>query len=186
MPFDAPTYHTLSAMITPAIFLTANGSLIISTSNRMSRIVDRIRVLNDLGDRLCRGTTDFDYVEDRVAHVQDQITRLVWRGDRIRYALTALYLGFGTFAGTSLTLAIDVWTGNRLVGLPTTLALLGVGLMLFACLNMVREAFEALRSNRREIGFFRDLHDRRRCGGGKGGDSTAAPGSDGGGGGGTR
>ncbi len=47
-------YATLSAMITPAIFLTANGSLIISTSNRMSRIVDRIRVLNDLGDRIGR------------------------------------------------------------------------------------------------------------------------------------
>ena len=50
MPIDPPSYATLSAMITPAIFLTANGSLIISTSNRMSRVVDRIRVLNDLGD----------------------------------------------------------------------------------------------------------------------------------------
>ena len=54
-------YDTLTAMITPAIFLTANASLIISTSNRMSRVVDRIRVLNDLVDRLGRGTTDLDY-----------------------------------------------------------------------------------------------------------------------------
>jgi hypothetical protein len=148
-------------MITPAIFLTANGSLIISTSNRMSRIVDRIRVLNDLGDQLCRGGTDLDFPEERLAHVQDQLARLIWRSDRIRYALTALYLAFGAFAGTSLTLAIDVWTGNRLVALPTLLAVLGVGLMLFACVNMVREAFAALRSTRREIGFYRDLHARR-------------------------
>src|SRR3954466_11755211 len=84
---DLDVYAALSAMITPAIFLTANGSLIISTSNRMSRIVDRIRVLNDLGDRLCRGATEFDYVDERVAHVRDQITRLVWRSDRIRHAL---------------------------------------------------------------------------------------------------
>jgi hypothetical protein len=162
--FASPSYAVLSAMITPAIFLTANGSLIISTSNRMSRIVDRIRVLNDLADKLCRGVTDLDFTEDRLAHVQDQLNRLVLRGDRIRYALTALYLAFGAFAGTSLTLAIDVWTGNLLVFLPTLLAVLGVGLMLFACVNMVREAFEALRSNRLEIGFFRDLHNRRSAG----------------------
>jgi hypothetical protein len=151
-------------MITPAIFLTANGSLIISTSNRMSRIVDRIRVINDLTDRLCRGETDLDFVPERLAHAQEQLDHLIWRSDRIRYALTALYLAFGAFAGTSLALAIDVWIGNLLVALPTLLAVLGVGLMLFACVNMVREAFEALKSNRQEIGFFRALHERRKAG----------------------
>src|SRR5262249_16431868 len=80
----SPSYAVLSAMITPAIFLTANGSLIISTSNRMSRVVDRIRVLNDLGDRLCRGGADFDFSRERLEHVQAQLNRLVWRGDRIR------------------------------------------------------------------------------------------------------
>src|SRR3954452_9404857 len=144
-------YETLSAMITPAIFLTANGSLIISTSNRMSRVVDRIRVLNDLGDKLGRGATDLDYVPDRLSHVQDQLDRLVWRGDRIRYALTALYLALGAVAGARLNLGFDVWTGNRLVALPTLLAILGVALMLFACVNLVREAMEALQSNRLEI-----------------------------------
>ena len=161
MPIATPSYATLSAMITPAIFLTANGSLIISTSNRMARVVDRIRVLNDLGDKLCRGVSDLDYIKDRLAHVQDQLDRLVWRGDRIRFALAALYLALGAFAGTSLTLAIDVWTGNRIVGLPTFLAIVGVGLMLFACVNMVREALNALRGNQLEIRFYRDLHERR-------------------------
>ena len=96
--------------------------------------------------------------------MQDQLDRLVARGNRIRCALTSLYLAFGAFAGTSLTLAIDTWTGNLLVALPTLLAVFGVGLMLFACVNMVREAFDALKSNRLEIGFFRDLHDRRSAG----------------------
>jgi hypothetical protein len=162
MPIAPPSYATLSAMITPAIFLTANGSLIISTSNRMSRVVDRIRVLNDLGDKLCRGGTDLDFTQERLAHVQDQLNRLVFRGDRIRYALMALYLAFGAFVGTSLALALDVWTGNRLVALPTFLAVVGVILMLFACVNLVREAMEALRSNRLEIRFYRDLHERRQ------------------------
>jgi Protein of unknown function (DUF2721) len=160
-----PDYGILSAMITPAIFLTADGSLIISTSNRMSRIVDRIRVLNDLGDKLCRGATDLDYIADRLEQVHDQLRRLEWRGDRIRFALTALYLAFGAFVGTSLTLALVVRADGILGvlgGLPTLLAVLGVGLMLFACVNLVREALEALRSNRLEIRFYRELHERRQ------------------------
>ena len=65
MPFEPSNYATLSAMITPALFMSANASLIISTSNRMSRIVDRIRVLNDRGDEMCRGDSNLDFLQDR-------------------------------------------------------------------------------------------------------------------------
>lgn len=163
MPIASPSYATLSAMITPAIFLTANGSLIISTSNRMSRVVDRLRVLNELGDKICRGVTDFDYLPDRLAHVHDQQDRLVWRSDRIRYALTMLYLAFGSFVGTSLALALDVLVKYRLTAVPSLLAVLGVALMMGSCFNLVREALEALRSNREEVRFYRDLHRRRQA-----------------------
>src|ERR1700761_4624130 len=81
LPLASPNYATLSAMITPAIFLTANGSLIISTSNRMSRVVDRIRVLNDRGDELCRGDSRLDFIIDRREHVADQLDRLERRSD---------------------------------------------------------------------------------------------------------
>lgn len=165
MPAGPTTYATLSAMITPAIFLTANGSLIISTSNRMARVVDRIRVLNELSDRISRRGTDLDYATDRLAHIHDQIDRLMWRSDRIRYALVALYLALGAFVGTSLALAIDVLLDNNLVALPTGLAVLGVLLLLFACVNLVREALEALWGNRLEIRFFRALHERRQADG---------------------
>ncbi len=148
-------------MITPAIFLTANASLIISTSNRMSRVVDRIRVLNDLVDKLGRGVSDLDYVADRVEHLRDQLRRLEWRNDRIRYALTTLYIAFTTFVGTSLSLALDAFLGNRLVAVPSLLAVAGVGLLLFASVNLALEALEALRTNRLEIRFYRQLFDRR-------------------------
>lgn len=108
MTFAPPSYTTLSAMITPAIFLTANGSLIISTSNRMARAVDRIRDLNELSDKICRGESRLDYAHERVVHVHAQLDRLVWRGDRIRLALVMLYLAFGAFVLTSLALAVDV------------------------------------------------------------------------------
>jgi hypothetical protein len=160
---DPMNYEILSAMITPALFMTANGSLIISTSNRMSRIVDRIRVLNDLGDALSRGALDLDFVPERRAHLADQLRRLERRGSRIRIALTFLYLAFASFVGTSLTLALDVLLKSRLRALPTSLAVVGVTLLLGACINLVREALEALQSNRLEICFYRELQARREA-----------------------
>lgn len=177
MPLEPTTYAALSAMITPAIFMTANGSLIISTSNRMSRIVDRIRVLNDRGDDLCRGASSIDFVPERLAHFADQTTRLQQRSDRIRYALTMLYMAFACFVGTSLTLAVDVMLSNRLAALPTALSVAGVILLLLSNVNLVREAHAALKGNRLETQFFRDLQARREAAAtcGPGGGSAGPP-----------
>src|SRR4051812_12750323 len=154
MSVSPPNYTTLTAMITPALFMTANGSLIISTSNRMSLVVDRIRVLNDLGDSLCRGATELDFVQERWAHLAEQLRHLEWRSDRVRYALTMLYLAFGCFVGTSLMLALDVLFRNHLVAVPTLLAVTGVTLLLGASINLVREARRALLTNRLEVRFY--------------------------------
>jgi hypothetical protein len=161
MPVAPDNYLTLSAMITPALFMTANGSLIISTSNRMSRIVDRIRVLNDLADALGRGAADLDFPAERREHIEDELRRLQWRAARIRNALSLLYLAFGAFVGTSLTLAIDVLLSNRLVAVPTGLAIVGVCLLLGASVNLVAEARAALRGNRQEIVFYERLQRLR-------------------------
>jgi Protein of unknown function (DUF2721) len=161
MQITSTTYGALTAMITPAIFMTANASLIISTSNRMSRVVDRIRVLNDSADKIDRGVSTLDLPTERLDHIHDQMRRLEQRSDRLRFALTALYLAFTLFVGTSLTLAIDVLLQNWLIALPTSLAVVGVGLLMFASVNLVLEALEALRSNRLETQFYRDLRRHR-------------------------
>jgi hypothetical protein len=161
MPVFPENYTALTAMITPALFMTASGSLIISTSNRMSRIVDRIRQLNELADSLSRGLTDLDFPAERLDHIGDQLERLVWRSDRIRLALTLLYLAMATFVGTSLTMAIDALIGNYLTALPTTLAIAGVALLLVSSVQLTREARAALRSNRVEIDFYRGLRTQR-------------------------
>lgn len=158
---SAADYATLSAMITPALLLTANGSLVISTSNRMSRVVDRTRVLNDLCDNVVRGKTDLDYVTERLEHWQDQIERLIRRGDHIRYALILLYGAISVFVCTSLAIAADVTFGNRMPAVPTITAVAGVIMMFCACVNLLQEALEAFRSNRLEVRFFREIRARR-------------------------
>ena len=154
-------YATLTAMITPALFMTATASLIISTSNRMSRIVDRIRVQIGMADRLDRGLTDLDYPGERRRSVEDELETLVWRSARVRVALTLLYLALSAFVGTSLTLAVDVLLGSRVRGLPTLMAVVGVGFLLAASVNLTREAHRALRSSHDEVRFHHDLLARR-------------------------
>jgi hypothetical protein len=161
MPIVPENYETLSAMITPALFMTATGSLIISTSNRVSRIVDRIRQLNQEGDDLSRGLKDVDYPEDRLVHVSVQLDRMVTRSDRVRTALTLLYLAMSMFVGTSLTVALVTILGGSLLFIPTTMAILGVSLMLAACIQLLRETHIALRNNRLEILFHQKLRNMR-------------------------
>ena len=150
-------YSALAAMISPALFLTATGSLIISTSNRMSRIADRLRTLGEKADQIDRGESKLDFPAQRLQHIHEQLERLVWRGDRVRSALTMLYAALAAFIGTSLTLALDVLF-NRLFGIiPTALAVAGVSLLLISSLELVREAWASIRSNRHEVDFFREL-----------------------------
>jgi hypothetical protein len=162
MPTSLPINSTLAAMISPALFMTATGSLIISTSNRMSRIIDRVRSLNSHADELTRGESKLDFPELRLAHILNEIELQVWRSERVRWSLTLLYLALSLFVGTSLAMAFDVLLGNTFGALPTALAIGGVSLLMFASVQLSREAHAALRGNQMEIRFYQSLRDRRR------------------------
>lgn len=43
----SPELAVLTSMITPAVLISACGALILSTSVRLGRVVDRVRVLSD-------------------------------------------------------------------------------------------------------------------------------------------
>jgi uncharacterized NAD-dependent epimerase/dehydratase family protein len=163
MPGVTDSYEALSAMIAPALFLTGTGSLVISTSNRMSRIVDRVRTLNDEYDRLMRGKLDVDMIEERAEHMQGELARLIGRSNRIRVALILLYFSLCSFASTSLLLGLDVVTGHRIIVVPTLVAVAGVGSLLISTGFLLAEALTAMRTYRLDIAFYQELHERRRA-----------------------
>lgn len=162
MPLTLTNFDTLSAMIAPALFLTASGSLIISTSNRLARIADRVRVLCNTLDQLSRDPGTLDFVEDRLELTQELLNRMAKRNEHIRFALTYLYFALASFAATSLSLAVNVWLGDRISLVPTALAVLGVVLLVAACARLSGEALLTLRGEDREIQFYRDLLSKRR------------------------
>ena len=48
------TIEFLTAMITPALLISATGSLVLSTSTRLGRVVDRVRSLSDRVEELAK------------------------------------------------------------------------------------------------------------------------------------
>jgi hypothetical protein len=157
----ATIYETVTAMIAPALFLTATASLMISTVTRIARIVDRIRALVAMCDRSRRGDEVLDFSEERRKHATEELRSLQRRSDRAIAAVTLLHAAFGCFAATSMAIAIDSMAGHRIASVPTLFAIAGVALLLAASVNLVVEARTALRSNDLEVQFFFELERLR-------------------------
>jgi len=153
-------HETVAAMIAPALFLTATGSLLISTANRIGRIVDRIRTVVN---RCESGELErLDCPEERRRHALEELSHLHTRSNRVSQAVTMLYVAFGAFVMTSMMIAIDSFTGHHLAILPVLFAVAGVSLLLVACVHLVLEARNSLKGNDREVQFFHDLEALRK------------------------
>jgi hypothetical protein len=92
----------VQSMVTPAVMISACGLLLLSMSNKLARIVDRIRGLNtedrDNGARM---------ESVRRLSIRNQIDLLVRRADHLRHACGLLYLAVAVFAVTSLCIGLS-------------------------------------------------------------------------------
>ena len=122
-------YAILTAMLAPALLMAATASLLVSANARLARVVDRLRAL----------IVSWEYDAPDRAERDDQIGRHRRRAHLVLRACQLLYGALGAFVGTSLSLAVDAFTGNRLVLLPTVLALVGVLFLLVASIVMGSE-----------------------------------------------
>lgn len=136
-------YAVLTAMLAPAFFLTATASLLMSANNRLSRVIDRLRVvLKELEE-----SVDAEYravLEQRIL-IQRRRSLLILRGSQL------LYVAISCFVGTSLTVAGDAFVGYRFGAAPTVLAVLGVLAMFAASLFLAREATLAVAAVNEEM-----------------------------------
>lgn len=140
---DPHHYAVISAMITPAFFLTATGSLLISSNNRLARVVDRMR-------------KEIDHLRDTApgalrSELENRIGVHRKRSYLVLASLRMLYAALSAFVCTSIGIAADAFFGYRLGFLPTVLAVLGVLLMFAASLCLGQEARLSLRMLDREL-----------------------------------
>src|SRR5688572_2947534 len=70
----------LTAMITPAVLISASGTMILSTSTRLGRVVDRVRSLSDRLEELSHGhPAKTEFLEERRAMLFNQLDKLTSR-----------------------------------------------------------------------------------------------------------
>lgn len=148
----ASAAEVLGAMITPAVLLSASGTLVMSTSTRLVRVVDRVRALATEAEKLKgEGASGMRY-----DLIKDQLPRLSNRLVLLRAALSGLYLAIGLLVLTSLMVGfvqLFHWEMGNWLGIAC--GLLGTGALLYASGLLVREAHQAVASNLKEIEYLK-------------------------------
>ncbi len=149
----------LPSMITPAVLISACGTLIFSTSARLGRIFDRVNVMKGEIEAMADGISS--YPEERLKHLKDQIILQRKRATLIHKAMSALYTATALFIASSLGIAVNVAYGYpEQAWIPTLLALIG-GLFLFvASAFLLYESRFNLRFVNRSIEFIEFLEQK--------------------------
>ncbi len=148
------TIEFLTAMITPALLISATGSLVLSTSTRLSRVIDRVRELEvRLSDLIM--TDDKNSVPlyskrlDTIVNLLDKVTtRARW----LQKAMQMFYYGLGFFIFTSLTIAVagifDVYRW-----LPIPIGVIGIIFLFLGSILLFRESRMATATVNAEMDF---------------------------------
>jgi hypothetical protein len=158
--------EVLGAMLTPAVLISACGSLVISTSNRLSRVVDRFRQLAHDAEPLEEGADapssapPLAPLDARRRQAREQFDLLARRAILLRAALTRLYVAIGLLVATSLGVALLLLAGADVAWLPVSTALVGGGALFHASWLLIREARLAVDANLNEIDFARSRLSR--------------------------
>ncbi len=140
-------------MITPAVLISASGTLVLSTSNRLTRIVDRVRVLAVEAEGVLASSDVDAVIAPRMELIERQIPRLSARVALLRTALTALYVAIGLLVTTSLAVGIDALFAWAHPWVPVSLGLGGASALLGASVLLIREARLAIGSTIEEMAY---------------------------------
>ena len=120
----------LTSMITPAVLISACGTLLFSTSARLGRIFDRVNMLKSELESVLAGNVTFP--DERMDFLNSQLSTQRIRAALIQKALASLYIATALFISSSLAIALNVaYGGQETTWIPIIIALSG-GLFLFA------------------------------------------------------
>jgi hypothetical protein len=150
-------------MITPAVLISAGGTLVLSTSNRLSRVVDRVRTLASDVERLRSApessapVVPATHLANRKRLISSQLRDLSQRAIWLRAAIASLYVAIAFLIATSIGVGIFTALGLDYAWLPITLGMAGTGCLLWATGLLVREARLAISSTFEEMAYARAL-----------------------------
>ncbi|QHT69409.1 DUF2721 domain-containing protein [Rhodocytophaga rosea] len=146
----------LSAMITPAVLILASGSLILATSQRLGRVIERARKLtSELREHAQKqaGNQDDQLLTEERRVLFAQLNRAAKRARFLQYAMTCLYITLSIFVATSVAIAIVAVLGLSYTWIPLAFGIAGIALLFYASLLLIGESRVALSAVDEEMKF---------------------------------
>ena len=148
------TIEFLTAMVTPTLLISATGSLVLSTSTRLGRVVDRARELEVRLSELItvkdKNTIPlYDLRLETVVHLLDKVTS---RSRILQRAMGAFYYGLCLFILTSVTIAV-AGLFNVYRWLPIPVGIIGIMYLFYGSVLMLRETRMATATINAEMDF---------------------------------
>lgn len=148
------TIEFLTAMVTPTLLISATGSLVLSTSTRLGRVVDRVR---ELEKRLSDLITSDDKAaislyELRIDTVVGLLDKVTSRARLLQRAMVMFYYGLGFFVLTSVTIAVAAFF-NTYRWVPIPVGIVGILFLFWGSILMLLETRMATATVNAEMDF---------------------------------
>jgi hypothetical protein len=152
------TIEFLTAMITPALLISATGSMVLSTSTRLGRVIDRVRQLTcQLEDLITLDDKNKVPLYDKKLEMTFKLLDKVTSRSRIlQKAMVAFYNGLGFFVLTSVSIGIVGILGIYR-WFPIPVGLVGILFLFYGSILMLREARMATDAINSEMDYTWDL-----------------------------
>jgi hypothetical protein len=147
----ASVLDVLGAMITPAVLILASSSLLITTSSRSIRCVDRVRERAEELQSLGQGTDEG--TERRRNHLYKQLDINTRRARLLQKAMSRLYLGISFFIATSVSIGVVALLHVDVGWIPMLLGFIGAGLLFSASVFLIFESRLALATTSEEMDY---------------------------------
>jgi hypothetical protein len=152
------TIEFLTAMVTPALLISATGSLVLSTSTRLGRVVDRVRQLEERLSELiyAENKDEVPLYDKRVEVIVDLLDKVTSRSRILQRAMQTFYYGIGMFTLTSVTIAVGaIFNTTRWVPIP--IGIVGIMFLFWGSMLMLRETRMATATVNAEMDFTWEL-----------------------------
>jgi hypothetical protein len=143
----------LGAMITPAVLILASSSLLITTSSRSIRCIDRVRERAEELQALGKGTDEG--TEKRRKHLYAQLEINIRRARLLQKAMGRLYIGISFFIATSVSIGVVSLLHVDIGWIPLVLGFVGAGLLFSASVYLIFESQMALATTFEEMDYIR-------------------------------
>src|SRR2546423_6402666 len=148
----ASAIGVLSAIIPPAVLISACGSLILATSDRLNRAVSRTREISGQLAPLAKADQTSEIEEER-RMLFIQLDYVTTRSRLLQRALSRLYGALAFFVGTSVAIGLVAVTSSTFTVIPIALGLVGAALLLYAAFLLIKESRFALAAVNEEMDF---------------------------------